>query len=74
MYTIDILCTYIYADRLHLGRYACKLKHVTRTMYGTEAQDIYAACKEGDESFVRQWLSRAENDVNRGLVRGAIHY
>ena len=35
-------------------------------MYGTEAQDIYTACKEGDESYVRQWLARAENDVNRG--------
>ena len=37
-------------------------------MYGTEAQDIYTACKEGDESYVRQWLARAENDVNRGWV------
>ncbi|KAL5269953.1 hypothetical protein ACHWQZ_G003431 [Mnemiopsis leidyi] len=39
-------------------------------MYGTEAQDIYTACKEGDESYVRQWLARAENDVNRGDGHG----
>eukprot|EP00116_Pleurobrachia_bachei_P004659 sb/3464921/ len=35
-------------------------------MYATDSQDIYTACKEGDDTFVRQWLSRAENDVNRG--------
>ena len=38
-------------------------------MYGTDGQDIYTACKEGDETYVRQWLSRAENDVNRGYAK-----
>jgi len=39
-------------------------------MSGTDNQDIYTACKEGDDGFVRQWLSRADNDVNRGDGHG----
>lgn len=31
-------------------------------------EDIYSACRDGDDIFVREWIFQANNDVNQGSV------
>ena len=33
-----------------------------------KTDDIYSACRDGDDIFVREWIFQANNDVNQGLV------
>ena len=35
---------------------------------GTTTEDIYSACKDGDELYVKQWANHPENDINSTLV------
>ena len=31
-----------------------------------KSENIYAACRDGDNIFVRDWVLSAENDINQG--------
>ena len=33
-----------------------------------KTEDIYSACRDGDDIFVREWIFQANNDVNQGSV------
>lgn len=33
-----------------------------------KTDDIYSACRDGDDIFVREWIFQANNDVNQGSV------
>ena len=32
----------------------------------TKSENVYAACRDGDHVYVRDWVLSAENDVNQG--------
>ena len=31
-----------------------------------KSENVYAACRDGDHVYVRDWVLSAENDVNQG--------
>ena len=47
-----------------LEQFTCTRYNESIVYIDATSEDVYAACRNGDETYLREWLLDPENDIN----------